>query len=231
MKDRLCWPARYSFSSFVVGPFRVSVDRKYKPEVSRLEQNSASTKSLERKKTQETQLADSQYETFSPLSVECNIYEPVIKLYCELNLPEGGSSPPFYLSFIYLFIYLFMNAACLFCFSETNTSLLPRSPSLVWSLWVLVCMCECTHTVCVRVHTCQCVCECQRVCVGVCVCVCMHVRVYSMDIMFWGTSSNLFLVIIFELVYNYAVPWYNSIDELQKSRGLHSVSAWRCSAE
>ena len=171
MKDRLCWPARYSFSSFVVGPFRVSVDRKYKPEVSRLEQNSASTKSLERKKNQETQLADSQYETFPPLSVECNIYEPVIKLYCELNLPEGGSSPPFYLSFIYLFIYLWMQLAC-FVF--------PRPIPLFYldlHHWCEVCGCWC---VCVSAHT-QYVCGCARVsvCASVSVCVWVCVCVYA----------------------------------------------------
>ena len=56
----------------------------------------------------------------------------------------------------------------------------------------------------------MCVCVCQ------CVCMCVHawvrartharvcVHVYFMDIMFWDASSNLFLVIIFELVYNYA---------------------------
>ena len=63
----------------------------------------------------------------------------------------------------------------------------------------------------VRTCLCVCVCVCARVSACVCasVCVCMHasqyVRVYSMVILFWGTSSNLFLV-IFELVYNYAVP-------------------------
>ena len=39
-----------------------------------------------------------------------------------------------------------------------------------------------------------------------CMHACVYVHVYSMDIMFWGTSSNLFLVIIFEFVYNYVVP-------------------------